>query len=117
MTGNQARYSIIENTNIYWSVIFEFDIDGEEFITFLSGTNDRKQWGGARQITIFAKMENIKIAVHSHGNAMHTFNYESDDEQNKSTINLLCCNIKKWGAQPNHHDLLHPIEGEAKTEK
>eukprot|EP00972_Heterocapsa_arctica_P108589 15990354-Heterocapsa_arctica.AAC.1 len=53
---------------------------------------------------------NIKIDVHSHGNAIHTFNTESDDEQNTSTINLLWCNINKWGAQPNHYDPLHPIE-------
>eukprot|EP00972_Heterocapsa_arctica_P012265 1798642-Heterocapsa_arctica.AAC.1 len=65
----------------------------------------------------FAKMENITIEVHSHGNAMHIFNYDSDDEQNKSTIILLWCNINKWGAQPNHYDLLHPIEEEAKQEK
>eukprot|EP00972_Heterocapsa_arctica_P051801 7620325-Heterocapsa_arctica.AAC.1 len=89
MTGNQVRESIIEQTNLYWSVIFEFDTDGEEFIHFLSGTSDKKQWGGARQMARFPKMENIKIEVHSHGNAKHTFSYDSDDEQNKSTISLL----------------------------
>eukprot|EP00972_Heterocapsa_arctica_P092374 13624788-Heterocapsa_arctica.AAC.1 len=61
-------------------------------------------------------MENINIEVHTHGNAMHIFNYDSDDEKNKSTISLLWCIINKWGAQPNHYDLLHPIEEEAKQE-
>eukprot|EP00972_Heterocapsa_arctica_P077662 11453932-Heterocapsa_arctica.AAC.1 len=59
--GNQVRESIIEKANIYRSVIFEFDTDGEEFINVISETSDRKQWGGAIQITIFAKLENIKI--------------------------------------------------------
>eukprot|EP00972_Heterocapsa_arctica_P112639 16432921-Heterocapsa_arctica.AAC.1 len=45
MTGNEVRESIMANTNLYWSVIFEFDTDGKEFIKFLSGTSDRKQWG------------------------------------------------------------------------
>eukprot|EP00972_Heterocapsa_arctica_P105356 15525426-Heterocapsa_arctica.AAC.1 len=62
-------------------------------------------------------MENIKIDVRSHGNAVQTFKYDSGDEQNKSTINLLCCNINKWGVQPNHYDLVHPIKEEAKQEQ
>eukprot|EP00972_Heterocapsa_arctica_P033821 4977990-Heterocapsa_arctica.AAC.1 len=65
----------------------------------------------------FAKTENINIEVHSHGNAMRTFNYDSDDDQNKSIISLLWCNINKLGAQPNHYDLLHPIEEEANKDK
>eukprot|EP00972_Heterocapsa_arctica_P019033 2810040-Heterocapsa_arctica.AAC.1 len=60
MTGNQVRQSIIDKANLYWNNIFEFDIEGEEFIHFLSGTGDRNQWGGARQIAIFTNMENIK---------------------------------------------------------
>eukprot|EP00972_Heterocapsa_arctica_P093494 13791064-Heterocapsa_arctica.AAC.1 len=48
---------------------------------------------------------------------MQTFNYDSDEEQNKSTISLLWCNINQWGAQPNHYDLLHPIQEEANKEK
>eukprot|EP00972_Heterocapsa_arctica_P051438 7566413-Heterocapsa_arctica.AAC.1 len=35
MTGNQVRESIIAEANLHWSVIFEFDTDGEEFINFL----------------------------------------------------------------------------------
>eukprot|EP00972_Heterocapsa_arctica_P059125 8717626-Heterocapsa_arctica.AAC.1 len=67
MTGNQVRQSIIDTANLYWSDIFEYDIEGEEFINFLSGTGDRNQWGGAKQIAIFANIGNIKIEVHSHG--------------------------------------------------
>eukprot|EP00972_Heterocapsa_arctica_P008865 1300202-Heterocapsa_arctica.AAC.1 len=48
---------------------------------------------------------------------MHSFSYDRDYENNKRNISLLWCNINKWGAQPNHHDLLHPIEEEAKQEK
>eukprot|EP00972_Heterocapsa_arctica_P005426 801966-Heterocapsa_arctica.AAC.1 len=29
MTGNQVRESILAKANLYWSVIFEFDTDGE----------------------------------------------------------------------------------------
>eukprot|EP00972_Heterocapsa_arctica_P094766 13975146-Heterocapsa_arctica.AAC.1 len=76
MTGNQVRESIVGNANMYWTVIVDVDTDGEEFMNFLSETSDRKQWGGDRQMTIFVKMENIKIDVHSHGNAVQTFNYD-----------------------------------------
>eukprot|EP00972_Heterocapsa_arctica_P065361 9648932-Heterocapsa_arctica.AAC.2 len=68
-------------------------------------------------MAIFARMENLKIKVHSRGNAMHIFNYDSDDEQTKSTISLLWCNVNKCGAQPNHYDLLHLIEEEAKHQE
>eukprot|EP00972_Heterocapsa_arctica_P081871 12065539-Heterocapsa_arctica.AAC.1 len=61
MTGNQVRDSIIAKANLYCNDMFDFGIEGEEFIHFLSETGDRKLWGGARQIAIFAKMENIKI--------------------------------------------------------
>eukprot|EP00972_Heterocapsa_arctica_P025493 3752718-Heterocapsa_arctica.AAC.1 len=87
MNGNQVRDCIVEKANIYWSDIFEFDTDGEEFIYLLCETTDKKQWGGARQVAIFANMEN------------------------------LLCNIQIRGAQPNHYDQLHPIEEEAKQEK
>eukprot|EP00972_Heterocapsa_arctica_P027074 3982244-Heterocapsa_arctica.AAC.1 len=67
MNGAQVRQHIIEQTNIHWQEIFEYDNPGEEFINFLQETADRTQWGGANQMTIFAKMENIKIQVYSHG--------------------------------------------------
>eukprot|EP00972_Heterocapsa_arctica_P065185 9623169-Heterocapsa_arctica.AAC.1 len=73
--------------------MFEFDPEGEEFINSLSGTGDRKQWGGARHIAIFAKMENIKSDVHSHGIPCQVYNFDSNDEQNKNTISVLWCNI------------------------
>eukprot|EP00972_Heterocapsa_arctica_P107799 15876515-Heterocapsa_arctica.AAC.1 len=67
MTGDQVRESIIAKASLYCNDIFDFDLEGEEFKHFLSGTGDITQWGGARQIAIFAKLENIKIDVHSHG--------------------------------------------------
>eukprot|EP00972_Heterocapsa_arctica_P060694 8954373-Heterocapsa_arctica.AAC.1 len=117
MTGNQVRQSIIANANLYWNDMFEFEIEGEEFINFLSGTGDRNQWGGARQIVIFAKMGNIKIEVHSHGIPCQIYEFDSNDEQNKNTISVLWCNISKWGAQENHYDLLLPIKEENNHEK
>eukprot|EP00972_Heterocapsa_arctica_P069598 10283597-Heterocapsa_arctica.AAC.1 len=53
--------------NLYWNEVFEYDIEGEEFVNFLKETSDRNQWGGANQMARFAKMENIKIYVYSHG--------------------------------------------------
>eukprot|EP00972_Heterocapsa_arctica_P029934 4411031-Heterocapsa_arctica.AAC.1 len=97
--------------------MFEFYIEGEEFINFLSEAGDRKQWGGARQIAIFAKMENTKMDVHSHGTPCQVYDFDSNDEQNKNTIRVLWCNISKWGAQENHYDLLTPINEEKKQEK
>eukprot|EP00972_Heterocapsa_arctica_P028325 4165634-Heterocapsa_arctica.AAC.1 len=41
--------------------------EGEEFITLIQETSDRNQWGPANQMAMFAKMENIKIEVYSHG--------------------------------------------------
>eukprot|EP00972_Heterocapsa_arctica_P069060 10204076-Heterocapsa_arctica.AAC.1 len=67
MTGDQVRDSISAKANLYWNDMFDFDLEGEELTNFLSETGDRKQWGGARQIAIFATMANIKIDVHSHG--------------------------------------------------
>eukprot|EP00972_Heterocapsa_arctica_P059001 8696775-Heterocapsa_arctica.AAC.1 len=69
--------------------MFDFDLEGEEFINFLSGTGDRKQWGGARQIAIFATMENIKIDVHSHGIPCHLYDFDRNDELNKNTTSAL----------------------------
>eukprot|EP00972_Heterocapsa_arctica_P096524 14241831-Heterocapsa_arctica.AAC.1 len=66
MNGAQVRQHIIEKANLHWRDIFEFDVEGEEFISFLQETSERKQWGGANHIAIFAKIENIKIQVFSH---------------------------------------------------
>eukprot|EP00972_Heterocapsa_arctica_P091029 13431109-Heterocapsa_arctica.AAC.1 len=54
-------------------------------------------------------MENIKIQVFSHGMPCQTYEFQGEDENNKSTINVLWCNINRWGAQENHYDLLIPI--------
>eukprot|EP00972_Heterocapsa_arctica_P002748 406131-Heterocapsa_arctica.AAC.1 len=51
-------------------------------------------------MAIFAKMENIKIDVYSHGIPCHTYEF-----------------INRWGAQENHYDLLHPIREEVKINK
>eukprot|EP00972_Heterocapsa_arctica_P082184 12114457-Heterocapsa_arctica.AAC.1 len=42
MTGNQVRESIVEKSNLYWSVILDVDTDGEEFINFLCETSDKR---------------------------------------------------------------------------
>eukprot|EP00972_Heterocapsa_arctica_P105778 15582825-Heterocapsa_arctica.AAC.1 len=61
MNGNQVRQIIMEKANLDWNDVFEYDIEGEEFINFLKETSDINQWGGANQMARFAKMENIKI--------------------------------------------------------
>eukprot|EP00972_Heterocapsa_arctica_P031233 4599226-Heterocapsa_arctica.AAC.1 len=61
MNGNQVRHIILEKVNLYWNEVFEYDIEGEEFVNFLKETSYRNQWRGANQMAIFAKMENIKI--------------------------------------------------------
>eukprot|EP00972_Heterocapsa_arctica_P061034 9001195-Heterocapsa_arctica.AAC.1 len=66
MNGAQVRQRIIEKANLYWNEVFEYDTEGEEFINFLHETAYINQWGGANQMAIFAKMENIKIDVYSH---------------------------------------------------
>eukprot|EP00972_Heterocapsa_arctica_P089093 13138652-Heterocapsa_arctica.AAC.1 len=96
--------------------MFDFDLEGEEFINFLSGTGDRKLWGGARQIVIFSNMENIKIDLHSHGTTCQVYDFDSNDEQNNNTISVLWRNISKWGAQEHHYDLLLPTKEEKKHE-
>eukprot|EP00972_Heterocapsa_arctica_P112323 16431132-Heterocapsa_arctica.AAC.1 len=83
MNGAQVRQRIIEKANLYWIEVFEYDIEGEEFIHFLQETADRNQWGGANQMAIFAKMEHIKIDVYSHGIPCQTYQFDSGDEQNK----------------------------------
>eukprot|EP00972_Heterocapsa_arctica_P098458 14528629-Heterocapsa_arctica.AAC.1 len=113
MNGAQVRQRIIENANMYWDELFESDNEGEEFINFLHETSDRNQWGGANQMAICAKMENIKIEVYSHGTPCQIYEFEGEDEQTKNTISLLWCNINRWGAQGNHYDLLIPLTEEA----
>eukprot|EP00972_Heterocapsa_arctica_P048478 7145460-Heterocapsa_arctica.AAC.1 len=45
MNGNQVRDSIVDKSKMHWSDIFDFDLDGEEYINFLGETADRKQRG------------------------------------------------------------------------
>eukprot|EP00972_Heterocapsa_arctica_P069548 10275174-Heterocapsa_arctica.AAC.1 len=73
--------------NLYWNELFEYDIEGEEFINFLKETSDIHQWGGANQMAIFAKMENIKTYVYSHGIPCQTYEFDGGDEQHLNTIN------------------------------
>eukprot|EP00972_Heterocapsa_arctica_P017352 2562204-Heterocapsa_arctica.AAC.1 len=60
-------------------------------------------------MAMFAKMENIKIEVYSHGMPCQIYDFKGNDEINKNTISVLWCNINRWGAQENHYDLLIPI--------
>eukprot|EP00972_Heterocapsa_arctica_P026162 3853208-Heterocapsa_arctica.AAC.1 len=76
----------MDKANLYWYDIFEYDIEGEEFIHFLKETSDRNQWGGASQMAIFAKRENIKHYVYSHGIPCQTYEFDGEDEPNKNTI-------------------------------
>eukprot|EP00972_Heterocapsa_arctica_P023571 3473069-Heterocapsa_arctica.AAC.1 len=117
MTGNQVRQSIIDKANLYCNKVFEYDIEGEEFINILREPGDRNQLGGANQIAIFANMENINIDVHSHGIPCQSYEFDSNEEQHKNAISVLWCNINRWGAQDNHYDLLLPIKEEIEHEK
>eukprot|EP00972_Heterocapsa_arctica_P065309 9642368-Heterocapsa_arctica.AAC.1 len=76
MTGNQVRQSVIAKANLYWNDTLEFDLEGGEFIHFLSATGARNKWGGAKPIAIFANMENITIEVHSHGIPCQIYEYD-----------------------------------------
>eukprot|EP00972_Heterocapsa_arctica_P004309 640507-Heterocapsa_arctica.AAC.1 len=67
----------------------EFDLDGEEYINFLSGTADNKQWGGARQVAIFSRIENVRVDMHSFGNMVQTYEFDNGDEDNKKNISVL----------------------------
>eukprot|EP00972_Heterocapsa_arctica_P002405 348219-Heterocapsa_arctica.AAC.1 len=77
MNGNQVRQRIMEQkANMYWNEVYEYDIEGEEFINFLKETADRNQWGEANQMAIFAKMEHIQIDVYSHGIPCQTYEFD-----------------------------------------
>eukprot|EP00972_Heterocapsa_arctica_P061087 9006234-Heterocapsa_arctica.AAC.1 len=89
MNGAQVRQSIIDKANLHWNQVAEYDTEGHDFISFLQETADRNQWGGANQIAIFARMENIRIDVYSHGIPCQTYEFDNGDEQNKSTISVL----------------------------
>eukprot|EP00972_Heterocapsa_arctica_P044651 6588533-Heterocapsa_arctica.AAC.1 len=62
-------------------------------------------------------MENIKIQVYSHGMSCQTYDFQCDDDTNKSTINILWCHINRWGAQENHYDLLVPLVEEERKKQ
>eukprot|EP00972_Heterocapsa_arctica_P107204 15793087-Heterocapsa_arctica.AAC.1 len=68
MDGNQVRSSIVEQPSKHWKDTMEFDLDGEQYINFLSGTSDKKQWGGAKQVAICSRIEAVKVDIHSFGN-------------------------------------------------
>eukprot|EP00972_Heterocapsa_arctica_P020628 3041499-Heterocapsa_arctica.AAC.1 len=68
-------------------------------------------------MAMFAKMENIKIEVYSHGMPCQIYDFQGDDEINKNTISVLWCNINRWGAQENHYDLLIPIVEEEQRQQ
>eukprot|EP00972_Heterocapsa_arctica_P065189 9624004-Heterocapsa_arctica.AAC.1 len=67
-----------KKTNLYWNEVFDYDVEGEEFINFLTETSYRNQWGGANQMAIFAKMENIQIYVYSHGIPCQTYAFDGE---------------------------------------
>eukprot|EP00972_Heterocapsa_arctica_P032679 4813662-Heterocapsa_arctica.AAC.1 len=56
LNGNEVRSTIVEQSNIYWNDTVEFDQDGEEYINFLVEAADINEWGGARQVAIFARI-------------------------------------------------------------
>eukprot|EP00972_Heterocapsa_arctica_P079710 11744217-Heterocapsa_arctica.AAC.1 len=76
MNGNQVRDSVVEKSNMHWSEVMDLDIYGDEYINFLGETADKKQWGGARQVAIFACMENVRVDIHSYGNMVQTYDYD-----------------------------------------
>eukprot|EP00972_Heterocapsa_arctica_P061632 9090052-Heterocapsa_arctica.AAC.1 len=41
MTGNRVRDSIIAKASLYFNDMFEFDLEGGEFINFLSETGEK----------------------------------------------------------------------------
>eukprot|EP00972_Heterocapsa_arctica_P026442 3894471-Heterocapsa_arctica.AAC.1 len=65
----------------------------DEYINFLGETADKKQWGGARQVAISARMENVRVDTHSYGKMVQTYDYDIGEEQNNITISVLWCNI------------------------
>eukprot|EP00972_Heterocapsa_arctica_P073231 10815806-Heterocapsa_arctica.AAC.1 len=77
---------------------------------------DNKEWGGFEQIVMWSRIYYIKIEIYSFGIDMQTVD---GDElmQDRECIILLYCNKGRWGEQPNHYDLMHPIEKEGKNIK
>eukprot|EP00972_Heterocapsa_arctica_P077249 11393506-Heterocapsa_arctica.AAC.1 len=67
----------------------EFDLDGEEYINFLGETTNRKQWGGARKVTIFSRIQNVRVDTHSVGNMVQTYDFDNGDEDNTRTTSVL----------------------------
>eukprot|EP00972_Heterocapsa_arctica_P028388 4173001-Heterocapsa_arctica.AAC.1 len=81
--------ALCTTSNMHWKDTMEFDLDGEEYINFLGKTADRKQWGGARHVTIFSRVENVRVDIHSFGNMVRTYDFDHDDEDNNRTISVL----------------------------
>eukprot|EP00972_Heterocapsa_arctica_P008028 1173182-Heterocapsa_arctica.AAC.1 len=61
-------------------------------------------------------ISNNGVEPDSHGNIVQTYAYDCGDEQNKLSV-CFGATSQKWCAQPNHYDLLHPIDEEGKKEK
>eukprot|EP00972_Heterocapsa_arctica_P046827 6912276-Heterocapsa_arctica.AAC.1 len=72
--------------------------------------------GRYEQIIMWSKIHCSKLEIYIYGIDKHVIdgdNFSSD----KECIRLLYCNKGKWGVQPNHYDLMHPIENTVKKVK
>eukprot|EP00972_Heterocapsa_arctica_P060325 8897799-Heterocapsa_arctica.AAC.1 len=65
---------------------------------------------------MWSRIYYINIEIYSYGNDIQIID---GDEfiLDKECIRLLYCNKGKWGEQPNHYDLMHPIENSGKKVK
>eukprot|EP00972_Heterocapsa_arctica_P064701 9547564-Heterocapsa_arctica.AAC.1 len=66
----------------------EHDPHGSALAHFIEETQDRKEWGGAEQIAVFAHIHKLKVEVLGYGMDPQIFD-GSDTEQDNNMIRVL----------------------------
>eukprot|EP00972_Heterocapsa_arctica_P087359 12883714-Heterocapsa_arctica.AAC.1 len=84
LDGDQIRQAIVDRVEECWKNIMEHDIDGSALTHFLAEANNRKEWGGAEQIEVFAHIHKIGIEVLGYGIDLQYFDGSCVDQDKKT---------------------------------
>eukprot|EP00972_Heterocapsa_arctica_P040918 6030251-Heterocapsa_arctica.AAC.1 len=87
----------------------EHDIGGSGLTHFIEQAQDIQSWEGAAQLSSFARMCKLCVEVHAVVCISWFILDGAEELQEQSIIGILYCNYTKWGRQPNHYDLMHPV--------
>jgi len=97
-----VRNIIIQGAPAVWTTVMEHDMHGEELQQFIGETGDSNEYGGERQIAIFAAIKRLKVTVHDKTMGKLTYGHGHE-------FHLLYSHINDENGEPNHYDLLEDV--------